>query len=407
MVFKYSATRQTEEVVRKSKQSSGGYDSWLSPDATFLKIDEGQNEIRILPPTWALDFRDLLAEGLDNGLGRDKAMAAAAKKYPEQAEEFKRWGDGWEITVFIHRNVGPDNGTYLCLDKMLGEPCPVCEARRDADEEEADKLKVQSRIVAWIIDRKRASAGPQVGSLPLTLTRDINGRSVDKKSSGVILIDDPYEGYDVTFTREGSDLRTKYTQVDISRDPSPVSDDKKKMEQWLQFIEDHPLPELLVYHDAEHIEKVLFGKTERRGKDKEEVEEARATSRSSRRAPAAEPDEEPEATARSSRRARAADPEPESEPEPEAETPRRSRRAPPPEEEVEAETEAEPEETPRRRGRAAPEASAEEPEDANGGLTRRRGRSAPPDEAEDETPEPSTQARGKLAGMRERRAARG
>ena len=287
--------RTVESVVRKSKQGGGLYDSYLSSDIPLFKSKEGESCIRILPPTW---------------------------------EDTEKWGDGWEIGIYLHYSVGPDNGAYLCLDKMKGETCPVCEARRDAaDEEESDALKPSYRSLCWVIDRDNEKAGPQVWSMPITLFRDINARSVDKKTNTPILIDDPEEGYDLVFNRAGTDKRTKYTGVEIMREPTPLHDDEKLQARWLEYIKDHPLPDVLTFFDAEHIERVLFGKVDRKKPEAEEAEtEAPARSTRSRRSePEPEAEEEVEAP-RSSRHSRAAEPEPEEEAEAEPETPSRTRR---------------------------------------------------------------------------------
>ncbi len=291
--FVYRGDKRTvESVVRKSKQGGGLYDSYVASEFPFYKVKEGESCVRIMPPTW---------------------------------EDAEKWGDGWEVGVYLHYSVGPDNGAYLCLDKMNGETCPVCEARRSAaDEEEADQLKPSFRCLCWVIDRDNEKAGPQVWSMPITLFRDINARSVDKKSNTPILIDDPEEGYDVVFLRTGNDLRTKYTAVEVLREPSPLHDDEKLQARWLEYVTEHPIPSILHFYDAEHIEKVLFGKVERK---REAPEEAEAEARPSRRRLAEpEPEEEAEPAPRSTRRGRAVDPEPEEEAEAEPETPSRSRR---------------------------------------------------------------------------------
>ena len=88
MAFKFrGGDRSSEDVTRRSKMSGGNYDNYLSSDAPFFKAKEGENTVRIMPPTW---------------------------------DDQEKWGNGWEIVVWLHRNVGPDNGTYLCLDKMKG-----------------------------------------------------------------------------------------------------------------------------------------------------------------------------------------------------------------------------------------------------------------------------------------------
>lgn len=51
-----------------------------------------------------------------------------------------REGD-WDFSVdyFVHRNVGPDKGTYICLKKTYGKACPMCEeAQRLVDDQGQD-----------------------------------------------------------------------------------------------------------------------------------------------------------------------------------------------------------------------------------------------------------------------------
>ena len=341
--FVYRGTARTvESVVRKSKQAGGLYDSYLQSDVQMYKPKEGEACVRILPPTW---------------------------------EDVEKWGDGWEIGVYIHYSVGPDNGTYLCLDKMKGEPCPVCEARRTiTDQDEADQLKPGYRCICWVIDRDNEKAGPMIWSMPISLFRDINARSVDKKSNAPILIDDPEEGYDIIYNREGTGLKTKYTAVEVSREPSPLQDNEKLQIRWLEYITEHPLPDVLNFYDAEHIEKVLFGKTDRR-KDEEEVTEETETrpSRRGRAEPVEEVTEEAEPAPRGSRRAGRAEPEVE-------DRPLRSGRAKPAEE---VEDEVPFEENPRTARRRALLDEGEAPEE---GETQIRPRSRPETDAEEETP---------------------
>jgi hypothetical protein len=163
---------------------------------------------------------------------------------------------------------------------MSGEPCPVCEARRQTtDEDESDQLKPSYRCLCWVIDRDNEKAGPMVWSMPISLFRDINARSVDKKSNAPILIDDPEEGYDIVFNRAGTDKRTKYTAVEVMREASPLHDDEKLQKRWLDYVQEHPLPSILNFFDAAQIEKVLFGKARK----EEESEEVESETRPSRR----------------------------------------------------------------------------------------------------------------------------
>jgi hypothetical protein len=259
--FKYKRTGRTVEGLRKRQKSSGLFDSYILSDFTTFKPKEGENVIRILPPTWE-----------DN--------------------------DGyWDLPIFVHFGVGPDNSTYLCLDKMKGEPCPVCEARRNAaDKEEADQFRPSERRLCWLIDRNNEKAGPLVYAMPASkMAREIHMRSEDKKTKEALYIDDPDEGYDVSFRREGTTQTTNYSGVEVDRDPSPLHDEPKIMAKWLQFIQDHPLTDVLNYYDPDHIEKVLSGQVEsKRGEDDEDDD---TTSRKSmKRKPARAEEEEEEET---------------------------------------------------------------------------------------------------------------
>lgn len=324
------ADRTVESVVRRSKGGGGMYDSVVVPDIPSFKVKEGESCVRILPPGW---------------------------------EDTERWGDGWDIEVYLHYGVGPDNSRYLCLDKMKNEPCPVCEARlKAADKEESDQLRPRGVNLCWVIDRDNEKAGPQVWFIPKTLYREINTRSVDKKNDTPILIDDPEEGYDVVFHRAGTTMtNTKYTGVEVSRDATPLNDDQKLEQRWLSYIQEHALPEVLNYYDAAHIEKVLFGKAV--AKDTEEVvdEDGVITEQpvrgASRRVIAADPMEDgvvDEPVVRNGRGGRA-------EPEPD---PRSARRRA-----LLDEGGADPEPTPARRGRSEP---AEPVEDVSPVASARR-----------------------------------
>lgn len=223
--------RSVESVVQKSKQATGNYDRYTLEGVPSFKPKEGENCVRILPPTW---------------------------------KDTQRYGDGWEIQIHLHSNVGVDNSQYLCLDKMNDEDCPICAARRDAtDTDEADALRVGWRALCWVVSRDDEKAGPQLWAMPPTLFRDICAASVDKKGNTPILIDDPEEGYDLYFHREGSGLRTKYSRIEVVRDPSPLHDNQKLQDRWLDYIMETPLPDVLQFFPADHIEKVLFGRVDR------------------------------------------------------------------------------------------------------------------------------------------------
>ena len=378
--FKYRGRERTvEDVDKRSKVSGGGYDSIFKSDTVSYKAKEGDCAIRIMPPSW---------------------------------KDVETWGKDWSILVHFHRNVGADKGTYLCLDKMQGETCPICEARRSmTDEDELDAIRVQTRPLCYVIDRDNEKAGPQANLMPMGMFKDIQSRSIDKKNDEVIYIDDPDEGFDIQFRREGADIKTRYVSIEVDRDPSPLAGKASKQEDWLDYITDNPLPDILNFFDAEHIEKVLFGKSERRkGRGGDEEEDRRGGGRRERGRRDEEEEESREDAAPRSKRARRGEDDEDAKP-----VKRKAR-----DEDEEDEVDEEEKAVVKKRGRAKDdeaEAEAEEDEkprsgsrraaakeETNGRTRRRLSDEKEDDDKEDaeEKDSPSSQARERVGRLRER-----
>lgn len=259
--FEYQE-RSDETVSRRIADRGGDYDTYLKGDP--MKVKEGENQFRILPASWD-------AKG--------------------------PWGDNWAIDIWLHWDVGADKGTYLCLRKMQEiDPnapkgdCPVCAMLEELDDEETVKrLKAKRSLLAYVIDRNAEKDGPQIWRLGKQLEGNIQFRSKDKKTGRYLPIDHPDRGYDIFFTRVGTDEKTKYINEDVDRSDSPIHDDIKKQDKWLDYITDHPLPDQLNYYTEEHIAKVIKGKSSRKTRDEDDK-----PSRSSRGRGRSEPEEEPD-----------------------------------------------------------------------------------------------------------------
>ena len=252
--FRYKA-RTPEQVKKRASQQGGSRDGYVLDEYSVWNPQSNKDSnIRFLPPTW---------------------------------DDPEHYG----FDVFVHYGIGADKGSYLCLKVMKAEhpelkmpgdgECPICAARAKAeakDPEYAKSLAATKRVLAWMIDRNNEDDGPQLWPMPWTLDRDISKLCTDKKTGKILNIDDPDDGYDVTFEREGSGQKTKYTAVRIDRDSSALHRKELKVEEWMEFIVKNPIPECLLFHEAEYIEKVFEGhvfkpekeEEEDKGKDKEE-----------------------------------------------------------------------------------------------------------------------------------------
>ena len=223
--FAYKA-RSKEQVKKRADQKGGDFDSLLKRDIPNFTPKEGDYTLRILPPTW------------------------------EDADHY-----GYD--VYVNYGIGPDDQAYLSLSKMYHERDPIDEERRKAEasgnNEYSKELTPTKRVAIWVIDRDKEEEGPKLWTMPWTVDRDVTNLCIDKRSGEVLQIDHPEEGFDVEFTRTGTGLRTKYIGLQIARRPSPLSDDENQMEEWLNFVLDHPIPDCFEKYDYDHIAEVFHG----------------------------------------------------------------------------------------------------------------------------------------------------
>lgn len=220
---KFQYQRRTYEDTRKrSEQQAGLREQSFKDHVPMWKPSEGENCIRILPPTW---------------------------------EDAQHYG----IDVFMHYGIGPENSAFLDLKRMKGIPDPISEAYEQAnaegDEEYAKQLRSVKRVLVYLIDRDKPKEGPQMWAMPWTVDKEISTHSINKRTQEVLYVDDPEEGYDIVISREGQAERTRYS-VKIERNPSAV----ELRDEWIELIEDNPLPDCLVFYDYEHIKKTFSGK---------------------------------------------------------------------------------------------------------------------------------------------------
>src|ERR1700693_6132381 len=89
--FSYTP-RDPDKVKERAEQTGSRFDSPFIDRFDTFRPKVGDNLIRILPPTW---------------------------------DDHDHYG----FDIWVHSYIGPDNGTYLCLNKMQNKPCPICKAQ--------------------------------------------------------------------------------------------------------------------------------------------------------------------------------------------------------------------------------------------------------------------------------------
>lgn len=215
MGFKYQA-RSEDAWKKRADQQGSQFDSYTRDEFKNYTLRNGDNIVRVLPPTW---------------------------------ENPKHYG----FDVWVHYSVGPNKGTVLCLNKMKNQKCPVCEAHTRAEmagREDAKDLKPGRRVLTWVLDRKEETS-PLLWAMPWTVDREISQVCRDRQTGELYQIDHPEAGFDISFDRTGKDLQTKYSGFQLARRPSSVH------EQHLKFIDAHPLPDTLLWRDYDEV-KYLF-----------------------------------------------------------------------------------------------------------------------------------------------------
>lgn len=340
--------RDKETLKERANMKGGNYDTYIKPKFKQWKPKDGKNTIRILPPTW---------------------------------DGAKHYG----LDIFVNFNIGPDNQSYLSLSKHDRGPDPLAEARREAqsegDKEFAKKLNPSQRILYWIIDRNDEDEGPLLWAAPFTFDKSLSNLCIDEDTKDVIFIDDPADGCDVRFYKEGTGLTTKYdpSKMKVLK-PSVLAEDESIEQDWLDFIQENQLPDVLNFYDYDHIKASFGGQAGRedddddkpvRGKHKPVEDEDEKPARSRQRSKPSDDDDAEVEDEKPQRRSASRKPEPDDDEDAPEEKPARGRRrvadeddepAPKtrgPRRDQEVDDEDEPDEKPRR-GRARADADEED-----------------------------------------------
>lgn len=233
-VFEYH--ERTREQLEERIHPYGKRDKIFKQGFNIFTPKEGANKIRILPPTW---------------------------------EGSRHYG----YDLWAHYNIGKNNSTFLCRSKMLGEKCPICEeVERSTDKKWTDEVKAKKKILVWTIDRNDEKAGALLFIMPPTIDTNLVLQS-SNEIGDVLFIDHPIKGYDISFMRYGKGPTTKYAGETIARKQTPIFADPDESKKVLEYIQNNPLTEILVFKDYDYISKVFRGENIEEEVNEPQVEE--------------------------------------------------------------------------------------------------------------------------------------
>ena len=197
----FTPPKVTAEALETQSQRGR---SFLKPNFVVFKPKDGDNRIRILPPTWA------------------------------EAKTFM---------FDFHRHEAKNGFPIICAH-TFGSTDEVCAASATlastGDDEASRMFRAKKRFAVFVIDRNNEDAGPLVWVIPAKLLDDLLIQ-LNPDDGGLIDLTDLDEGYDVSFRRQGTGRTTKYAGLMVARKPSPLHSNIDKATKWMKKIMENPL----------------------------------------------------------------------------------------------------------------------------------------------------------------------
>jgi hypothetical protein len=203
----------------------------------------------------------------------------------EQHPRLKAGKVDFLLDVFVHRKVGINEDSVICLNRTYKEPCPICEyqaqlkAADDPDEALIKSLNPTRRNIFNIVccdSQKEIDKGIQVWDVSQWLfTNPLEELAHKKKGGGEVMYADIDEGKIISFRKKGSGVTsTEYTAFEFKdRDEIP--------DEILEAA--HCLDELIHKPEYDEVATLFFGNEEKeekppvkakeKAKEKEEEEE--------------------------------------------------------------------------------------------------------------------------------------
>jgi hypothetical protein len=138
-------------------------------------------------------------------------------KDPKVAAGIKKVGySNFTLDLFIHRAVGPNQDSYLCLKRTYNKKCPICEQQMalrssgEAEDVDIKALEPKRRNLYNIIcydSETQANKGVQLFEVSQWLfDKHLSARSKNSRTGEIIVYSHPSkeEGRSISFERKGS-----------------------------------------------------------------------------------------------------------------------------------------------------------------------------------------------------------
>lgn len=124
--------------------------------------------------------------------------------------------------IWHHSKVGSSKATYLCMEKMYGKPCAVCDYQKDMKAagvkvETIKELNPAHRFFMYVVDTTSGDSedeGPKWFDCPVSIYKNICTLSKDRRTGESFDPTDPINGRDIEFVRKDGN-RTEYTGMKL------------------------------------------------------------------------------------------------------------------------------------------------------------------------------------------------
>ncbi len=223
-LVKFGSYEQSAAHEEKADLEAGG-------GADFLKLKQGRNVVRILPPP----------------VNRRSPFRTVYQH-------------------FIQLPSGP--AVFVCPRLEARSPCPACAkaeslrgSRNDEDQRLAGELFARRRVFCNAIDRSEPEGGPKVLAFGKLVHEQLVALREDEDAGGEYT--HPITGFDIIIERSGSTKNdTKYT-VRPARSTSQLHEDATVMQDWIDNQRD--LETFARVASLDEIRDLMAGKKRERG----------------------------------------------------------------------------------------------------------------------------------------------
>lgn len=181
---------------------------------------------------------------------------------------------GYFLDLWIHRGIGVNENSYVCMSRNFNKPCPICDYQKqlkeDEDEDHEDEIKSLNptrRAIYNIVCRtnsKEEKKGVQVWEVAhFSFEKELAERAKKKKGGGFVAFADPDEGKTISFRVTKAGTRdVKITAIEFEDRDSVISDDELEG----AFC----LDELIEFPDEEELRDIFLKGNKKDDEDEEE-----------------------------------------------------------------------------------------------------------------------------------------